>query len=791
MRIRELSLLALLTAVAFGGVAPAATYEETVASARKARARGPLPVRDLQVKYDDADVLRFASEDRLLVGSVRLGEMNEPQLGPLVMYDLAGGRELWTVRRRAFGTTYCIVSTEPLIVLRSAVQDKVVLQALDPATGRAKWRLKASADWPCAYDTGQEGLRGLYLLRGSSLSRIAAATGKRDWSAKVLGPRRGEKGRLLVTADSLYAVNSRGVTSVRRSDGTVRWRTEGKLEPPVEAMVSVDEVVVYSAGRAAACRREGGTAGWTWDSPGGTIKLMARSGDLTFAVVHDAEKHTDRIHAINVRNGKTSWSAELDGYVAGPLFFHGNSLYTTVGQHVEVTMGMVNAPVKQLHYSGKRRLVGLSKADGKPRLKVSLVESLQVFGSAGTHRFACQPDLIALRGDKLLVLIEDYGLVAVDPKRKSIAWRQPRERSGMTHRKALFCMQSSGAFLKGGGKSWMAGGAQSFSAPAPSSRLRGTQDNNQSRIADAKRVLSDPHASAADRKSARENIQIAVGSQMAHMKISSSFQRAQAAAGLATSMINAAAAFRAAMYADIQRARVAWHRKGAVGLQVAARQHRQSLAGRYQLSPGDRSFSLVDLESGKRAGVSFSPALGRVWPDLTTAALSPEDKLVATVGIGIDADNYVRSRKSRHVVIPGSSVIVYRISDLKFAATARVTPAAAVKKPVPKRPAPARNVADYVLARNVTGLRAELKRGGSPDARYGGTIPALMLAVGLGHEEMVRLLLAYGADMKCTMGKRTVFDELKTVRDRKKRKAVEKLLKDAAAGKRPANPDKP
>jgi hypothetical protein len=356
----------------------------------------------------------------------------------------------------------------------------------------------------------------------------------------------------------------------------------------------------------------------------------------------------------------------------------------------------------------------------------------------------------------------------------------------MTHRKAIFCLQSSGAFMKGGGKPWMAGGAQSFSAPAPSSRLRSTQDSNQSRIADARRVLSDPNASAADRRSARENIHIAVGSQMAQMKISNSFQRAQAAAGLATSMINAAVAFRAAMYANIQRAKVAWHRKGTVGLQVAARQHQVSLSGKYQLYPGGLGLSLVDPDTGKRANLGFAPYVGRVYPDLTTAALSPGNRLVATVGIGLDVDNYVRRKKSRRVIIPGSSVIVYRVSDFKFRDPGWEAANDPARKPRPKVPAPPKNAADYVMARDVAALRAELKKGGSPDAKYGKTIPALILAVGLGHEEMVRLLLAYGADINCKMGTFTVFDELKRVRDRKKRKAVEKLLKDAVAGKRPA-----
>jgi outer membrane protein assembly factor BamB len=773
--------LLLLLLVACGQVASAVTYQETCASAREARARGPLPLWDHQVKYDDADVVRFVSEDLLLVGSVRLMDMGEPQLGPLVMYDIEKRKELWRLRRRAFGATYCIVATEPLILLRSAIRDKVVLQALDPATGRAKWSLKLSSEWPCAYDTGQEGLRGLFLLRGKSLSHIDGATGKRDWSADVLGPCRRASSKLLVTAESLYAVSCAGVTCVRRSDGTVQWKAEGALEPPIEAMTSVEEVVVYSAKRAVAFGRKDGAPGWTWKSPGGTVKLMARNAGAVYAVVHDAGKHTDTVFAVDRENGKTAWSADLSGYVAGPLFFHAGTLYTTVGEHVEVTAGMINAPIKQLHYSGKRRLVGLALSDGKKRLNARLVEHLKSFGSPGTHLYACQPDLIALRGGRLLVLIEDYGIIAVDPKTGKIPWRQPGEPSGMTHRKALFCVQSSGAFVKNGGKSWRAGGAHSFSAPAPSSRLRTTQDCNQSRIADAKRVLGDPNASAADRKSARETIQIAVGSQMAQMKISSSFQRAQAAAGLATSMINAAVAFRAAMYAEIQRAKVAWHRKGTVGLQVAARQHQQSLSGKYQLSPGDRKLRLIDLDTGRRAEVPFSPLLGRVWPDLTTAALSPGNKLVATVGVGIDVDNYVRRRKARRVVIPGSSVIVYKISDFKFLAAAPPVP----KKPAPKIPAPAKNAADHALARDVAGLRAVLKKGGSPDAKYGGTIPALFLAVGLGHEEMVRLLLAYGADVNCKMGRLTVFDELKRVRDKKKRKAVEKLLKDAVGGKRP------
>ncbi len=664
MRVRV--LLALLLLFAFGEAASAGGLESARSSAREARGRGPAPRWDHQVKYDDADMLHFVSEDLLLVGSVRLLEMNAPELGPLIMYDLRGRRELWRLRRKRSGESYCVVATEPLLLLRSTLGEKVTHHALDPVTGAVKWQHKGNTGWPCAYDAGQEGCRGLFVLRGKSLSRINGTSGKRDWSVEVLPPRRGETGKLLLAAESLYAINSAGITSVRRSDGGIQWQAKLALNRPFEAMTSVEDIVVYNAKRIASYSRKSGAPGWKWTSPGGVIKLIARNGGVAYAVLHRAEERADSVVAIDCKDGKSLWSRDLGGYVAGPLFFHAGKLYSTVGDHVEVTVGMVNAPVKQLHYSPKRSLVGLSLSDGEKSLAVEL--PVHYVGMPKTYMYACQPDLIALRGGQLLVLVEDYGLVAVEAKDGSISWRQPRDPSGTSYRKALFFLQSSGAFGKEGGKPWRAGGTYSYSAPGPSPQLRITQSRSQSRIADAKRVLGDPKSSAADRQSARESIHIAVGAQMTQMKISSTFQRLQAAAGMATAMMQAAVAFQAAMQAEIQRAKVAWHQKAMVGLKIAARQHQQSLAGKYQLYPGFHGLSLIDPDTGKRSDLVFSPVLGRAYPDLPTAALSPGNTRVATVGIGLDADNYVPRRKSRRVVIPGSSVIVYNVSDLKFKA---------------------------------------------------------------------------------------------------------------------------
>lgn len=654
----QIRLLALVAGIVAWSGCPGPTLNLMPQATRSAqtllRMGHPVAAWDHAVAFDDADIVRFVDDQRLLVGSVHLMRHGRPRLGPLVMYDHVQRRELWRLSRGS--ASYDVVATSPVILLRSTSGSRVMYKALVPATGRVQWQRKVSRDCETRFDVGATGLSGVYQLCGGSLVRVDARTGAITWRAQVPGPTSPDKRRLILAVDSIYVVDTKRIHAMQRSNGAVRWRARQDISAPFEVAASGDGIFVYGANQAAWHLASSGARRWFWIPPGGGIKLVSAKGGTVFAVVHRPSNRTDAIYAIDHQTGNTVWHQQLPGHVVAPLVMHDDVLYTTVGGLTRVEMGMRNAPIYRDWYTTSRTLVGFSRTDGAPRLKLSLPSF-----PGGKNQFPTQPDRLLVHDGSLRIARADYGITVVDLASGRISWNQRHRALEGPYRRSLLYLSFSGTKMK----AYWSGGALSLSAPRPNASLSRAQASLDTTLADAKRVLSNPKASQAARQSARLSIRIAVGSQLANMRISQTMARVQSAANVAIGIMNLANALASFWTADLAAARAAWYHKAVLGLRIAATQHANTFGGRYYLRANRKILTLVDLESGRASHLVLSPQMDQVRADMSAAALSPNGKYVAAVAVGLDWQRY-QPRTKWNAIAPACSVIVYKVSDLKF-----------------------------------------------------------------------------------------------------------------------------
>jgi hypothetical protein len=178
------------------------------------------------------------------------------------------------------------------------------------------------------------------------------------------------------------------------------------------------------------------------------------------------------------------------------------------------------------------------------------------------------------------------------------------------------------------------------------------QSNYEAKIAAANRVLGNPGASAADRDAARLEKQIYTTAEMGRVQISTSFERTQATADLALSVVALANAFAQFRQMQVEAAKEQAFYGGRLDIKIGTYQHYQALNGHYCLLANPTIMSLIELQTGKHLKLYGSTILTPGHADKATAAISPGGKWVATVGIDLNETK--------------SSVIIYDLTDMHF-----------------------------------------------------------------------------------------------------------------------------
>ncbi|MGH2759808.1 MAG: PQQ-binding-like beta-propeller repeat protein [Actinomycetota bacterium] len=200
--------------------------------------------------------------------------------------NAATGERRWAVGSVGDDPT-CVV--EPAVADRSAVyvvatqrgEAVTQLQALEPATGRERWRFSWDGTSSCGSERSVAVGEGIVVVPGAGagdgLTALNAADGRVRWHRELRGF---PEGPPVVAGDSVYTTTAGGryVYALDRDEGSIRWRSD--LGPGARGPVAAGEGVVI-------VKDEGVVA---LDADDGSVRWRYRTAEDTVTPVVIAER---------------------------------------------------------------------------------------------------------------------------------------------------------------------------------------------------------------------------------------------------------------------------------------------------------------------------------------------------------------------------------------------------------------------------------------------------------------------------------------------------------------------
>ena len=382
------------------------TVPKLAATARKIAPAAPKPLWSTLLRAPETDILQFVSENRILVGEVRIGSGTAilplatiPATGPIALYDANSGRRIWTRPRLALPPgQYAVVAVSPVILLLGADARKAVYTALDPDTGVVRWEQTFSA--PYAAVPSPDG-QHLVVTSGGWFSRKLAALDIRSGAAlweRSLDKDQLPKDRppLLTPAGDILLVVGKTILGLSPRTGADVWSVPSPFsdEQTVSATEWGNGILLAGKTRAALLDAGTGVVLWNHRAVGGTIRAALPSEGRTLLWIRATGEGTtvrDRLVALGAKDGRPLWEKEAEVEIRSPLLLSGNRFYYTIDKAV----------------------VAHELAGGKVAFRTNVPGGFDLRGrSAGVlHQL---PDLIERRGDGVVVARETFGVAKVD-----------------------------------------------------------------------------------------------------------------------------------------------------------------------------------------------------------------------------------------------------------------------------------------------------------------------------------------------------------------------------------------
>lgn len=741
-------------------------------AARRLSPSGPKPLWSTTIRAPETDILQFVSENRILVGEVRIESgmailplATTPSTGPIALYDGDSGRQVWSRPRLPLPPgQYSVVAVSPVILILGTDAKKAVFTALDPETGAIRWEQTFSAPYGAVPSPDGE---HLVVTSGGWLSRKLAAVSIR--SGGILWERTMDRDRmpkdrppLLTPAGDLLLVAGKSILALSPATGTDIWNVPSPFSG--EEIVSASEwgEGILVAGKTRVALLDAGTGAVRWSRPGGEgvirAALPAEGAGLLWIRTPGGR---DRLAALSPKDGSTRWKKDLEERIRSPLLLSGRRVYYTVD-----------------------RAVVAQELDGG---KAAFRTVVPGWGTADLPDIWL-PDLLEFRGGALVVARETFGVAKVEAGTGKLLFARgiPYE---TTHR-TMFKSRASdlfGAYWSGKMKDLervekkfktvmsdlqegVAASAQgdagtaALIARAGASTPRGpsgagsgssfereqalrevkSYDSAISREIRAGKTLADPKYSALyagrnlARESARQESQARVsvlGAERAVIATRASMNQMMATINLCNSVMGVLDSMGAAI-------RESEGLKRYVDLRHAVEIHRRSLQERHYLRPDQsgeaQGMIVVDLETGDRADVLFGvynrDMAKDFGVDLPLIAESPRGDRLVTKGITLDPAGY-ESYSLSPFLFPYPSLLSIDARGLSR-----------WKIPLDESgTARSRTLVEASGMGDLAAVREFLKAGASPESRDSSGNSALVLAASRGYEEVVRLLLRSGA----------------------------------------------
>jgi outer membrane protein assembly factor BamB len=743
-------------------------------AARKIAPSAPKPLWSATIRAPETDILQFVSENRILVGEVRIGSGTAilplatiPSTGPIALYDADSGRQLWTRSRPPLPPgQYAVVAVSPVILLLGTDGKKAVYTAVDPDTGAVRWEQTFSA--PYAAVPSPDG-QHLVVTSGGWFSRKLAALDIRSGAA--LWERSLDKDQLpkdrspmLTSAGDGLLLAGKAVLRISPRTGADVWTVPSPLldEQTVSAAEWGNGILL--AGKTRAALLDGGTGAvrWTRRVGDGTIRAALPSEGAALLWIREAGKGyeiRDRIVALGAKDGRPLWEVDAEGEIRSPLLLSGNRFLYTIDTAV----------------------IARELAGGKVAFRTNVPGGFDLRGrSAGVLHLL--PDLIEPRGDAVVVVRETFGVAKVSTDGGKLLFARKIPYASTYN--SMFDARASalfGAYWKGHMKdlkpaeerfkaamsSLSEGAAVSAQRTAATSALvaragsprprdrSGTgagssfaseqarreikaYDQAISREIEAGKTPADRtyRALAEGRSLARETRRqesqaraTTLTGEKARLMVKASMDQMWATIDLC----NAVMGFLDSLSATIRESEGL---RRYVDLRHSIEIHSRSLQGRLYVrpfQPGEaQGMIVVDLETGDGANIVYAvhnrDMAKDFGVDLPQVAEAPGGERIVTKGIGLDPAAY-ESYSLSPFLFPYPSILSFDVESFSLG----------------KGPFDDPDIVEVAGKGDIGQLREFLAVGGSPHSRDSYGKGALVSAAENGHTEVVRALLRAGA----------------------------------------------
>lgn len=755
-----------------GTIARTDQVAETAKRAAVLAPSQPAPAWETVFPEEAPDFIRFLDEERVLIGTVEVGAyLGVPSFKKIYLYDVRQGKKLWEAERPDLVRgQYAVVTTRPLIVIAGANASATSLIAIDAASGARRWQQDFRTT--ASYTVPTEGNHIVVASRESGTVRVTAYaldSGATAWSRDVRAPRGEGAPRLFSDEQHVYLVGAQ-LLRLRASDGAEAWSADvPELDERGAGLATYPQgLLVWSARSMVLLDRGAGKARWRGTVRQGGIKMVGAYESQLYRVVTpdvsdlvNSAAASDSIEALDFATGALRWSRNLEGTVVSSLAVDAQR----VALAVEDAVWTLRSRDGQIEH--RQRLPAVF-AEGSPT----------EFDPPG------QPDIVELRERTLLLSRESAGLLALSLADGRLAWAQ--NNGPFPYSQPLRFDMLGAGLAKVGVARPPAGWAPAYSAARPNAQLQANQRRVENyelaarQSSERARVVgSQPGArldvtKRAEIKGELASARMSREAALAETRSQIRNERSQASLDLAASFVGLASAVESSLKSAAEGgliSRLQLELASAGALQNALFQDRYHVRPfREHVSRKARGVTLVEVETGKRNDLVFSPTVDAVIDygvDLPYVAISPDGERMVVVGVGLRSERYETYVKGK-ISLPRPSLMAYDLSSLRY------------RDPERQAAEPARAADGYAelvaAARKGNGLKVRrlLDRGIDPNPKQVTRFAPIVVAAEGGHQDVVTLLVKRGANVNYAVGGRSALDFAKDP-------AVRKILLDAGA----------
>jgi len=700
-------------------------------------------------RFHGTDLLEFVDTRRFVVGTMTFsGVTHAASRGPLRMYDAPTGRLLWTAKRASDSLLrYQVLGTSPHLTVMGSSGSRTIISSLSLRSGRTRWRVRCKGQCDTILQDGQ-----IYIVsrKRRRIRRVDLTSGAVRWSrglpAGVVGARRTLA--VMLTGNQVL-VTGVGVAAFDVGKGALRWQLANPrilADKRSAVLPTAEGIVLWNAGRTALVDPATGKVRWEHGAPSGIKNVMGAQGRIYRVLTTGRAGATDQLEALDAAQGQRQWAVDLKGTVVSPLL---------------ATQGL-------LICSTDNQVVGLQAQSGTEAFRSAIPPRI-ASRSPSNAKFLGLPDALHLRGNTLFLSRADGGVVAYGLPAGQQRWAQANynvdnQLQGYSADAYIGALRAASQVPI---RAPRRGGYLPLHQPGPNSYLVAAQASHAYVMQRTAAVLANRRSGRLERKAALGTRMLSVQSTMSRMRAASAMGRLQAGASAGLAVAGALAtvgeAIRYVIQAKQQRN---FRERLMLQLEAVARMHRSSFRGRYYLRPftemrGIRGLTLVDLDTGKRSDLIFSPGVGALVVfavDLNTYGLDPSRKWLVLFGVGMDPLRYQKIRRWSSE-FPRPSLLAFSLASLRFTHKSNIK--ARVRKALFKGAKVNTRITNsqiqqlnlftqfmQTVLKNQPALAQEMltQKKISPNHRYAG-MSLLHYAASMGRAKIVAHLLAAGAEL--------------------------------------------